>query len=39
MSSGSFGPITVGQMDFFVDQFQSLKGSMIMLRKSVTVHE
>lgn len=32
-ASGSFGPTTAGRMDSFVDQFQSLGGSMIMLAK------
>jgi fumarate hydratase class I len=33
MASGSFGPTTAGRMDLYVDQFQSLGGSMIMLAK------
>lgn len=33
MASGSFGPTTAGRMDSYVDQFQSLGGSMIMLAK------
>lgn len=33
MPSGSFGPTTAGRMDLYVDQFQSLGGSMIMLAK------
>jgi fumarate hydratase class I len=33
MVSGSFGPTTAGRMDLYVDQFQSLGGSMIMLAK------
>lgn len=33
MASGSFGPTTAGRMDVYVDQFQSLGGSMIMLAK------
>jgi fumarate hydratase class I len=33
MPSGSFGPTTAGRMDVYVDQFQSLGGSMIMLAK------
>lgn len=33
MPSGSFGPTTAGRMDTYVDQFQSLGGSMIMLAK------
>jgi fumarate hydratase, class I len=33
MPSGSFGPTTAGRMDAYVDQFQSLGGSMIMLAK------
>lgn len=32
-ASGSFGPTTAGRMDTYVDQFQSLGGSMIMLAK------
>jgi len=33
MPSGSFGPTTAGRMDGYVDQFQSLGGSMVMLAK------
>jgi fumarate hydratase, class I len=33
MASGSFGPTTAGRMDVYVDFFQSLGGSMIMLAK------
>jgi fumarate hydratase class I len=33
MPSGSFGPTTAGRMDTYVNQFQSLGGSMIMLAK------
>ena len=33
MPSGSFGPTTAGRMDIYVDQFQSLGGSKIMLAK------
>jgi fumarate hydratase class I len=33
MASGSFGPTTAGRMDSYVDQFQSLGGSLIMLAK------
>ena len=33
MPSGSFGPTTAGRMDSFVDRFQSLGGSMVMLAK------
>jgi fumarate hydratase class I len=33
MPTGSFGPTTAGRMDSFVDQFQSLGGSLIMLAK------
>ncbi len=33
MPSGSFGPTTAGRMDIYVDSFQSLGGSMIMLAK------
>jgi len=32
-ASGSFGPTTAGRMDGYVDQFQSLGGSMVMLAK------
>jgi fumarate hydratase class I len=32
-TSGSFGPTTAGRMDSYVEQFQSLGGSMIMLAK------
>lgn len=31
--SGSFGPTTAGRMDGFVDEFQKMGGSMIMLAK------
>ena len=31
--SGSFGPTTAGRMDPYVDLFQSLGGSMVMLAK------
>lgn len=33
MASGSFGPTTAGRMDSYVDEFQSLGGSLIMLAK------
>jgi fumarate hydratase class I len=33
MPSGSFGPTTAGRMDSYVDLFQSIGGSMIMLAK------
>ena len=33
MASGSFGPTTAGRMDIYVDLFQSLGGSMVMLAK------
>lgn len=33
MASGSFGPTTAGRMDPYVDFFQSLGGSMIMVAK------
>jgi fumarate hydratase class I len=33
MASGSFGPTTAGRMDPYVDEFQSLGGSLIMLAK------
>ena len=32
-ASGSFGPTTAGRMDSYVDTFQALGGSMIMLAK------
>ena len=32
-ASGAFGPTTAGRMDAFVDQFQGLGGSMVMLAK------
>jgi len=32
-ASGSFGPTTAGRMDSYVEQFQSLGGSVIMLAK------
>jgi fumarate hydratase class I len=32
-ASGSFGPTTAGRMDSYVDEFQALGGSMIMLAK------
>lgn len=32
-ASGSFGPTTAGRMDGFVDEFQALGGSMVMLAK------
>ena len=32
-ASGSFGPTTAGRMDSYVDGFQALGGSMIMLAK------
>ena len=32
-ASGSFGPTTAGRMDSYVEQFQSLGGSLIMLAK------
>ncbi|NDC75346.1 fumarate hydratase, partial [bacterium] len=32
-ASGSFGPTTAGRMDSYVDLFQSLGGSLIMLAK------
>ncbi len=31
--SGSFGPTTAGRMDGYVDEFQALGGSMVMLAK------
>ena len=33
MPSGSFGPTTAGRMDPYVDKFQAVGGSMIMLAK------
>ena len=33
LASGSFGPTTAGRMDSYVEQFQSLGGSLIMLAK------
>ncbi|NLN31473.1 MAG: fumarate hydratase [Bacteroidales bacterium] len=33
MVTGSFGPTTAGRMDFYVDLFQSLGGSLVMLAK------
>jgi fumarate hydratase class I len=33
MASGSFGPTTAARMDPYVDRFQSLGGSMVMLAK------
>ncbi len=33
MPSGSFGPTTAGRMDSYVDLFQSMGGSLIMLAK------
>lgn len=33
MPSGSFGPTTAGRMDSYVEGFQSLGGSMVMLAK------
>ena len=33
MPSGSFGPTTAGRMDPYVDPFQALRGSMIMVAK------
>ena len=33
MASGSFGPTTAGRMDPYVDLFQSLGGSLIMVAK------
>ena len=33
MASGSFGPTTAGRMDSYVDSFQALGGSMVMLAK------
>ena len=33
MPSGSFGPTTAGRMDPYVNPFQALRGSMVMLAK------
>lgn len=33
MASGSFGPTTAGRMDSYVDLFQGLGGSMVMVAK------
>lgn len=33
MASGSFGPTTAGRMDAFVDPFQALGGSLVMIAK------
>jgi fumarate hydratase class I len=33
MASGSFGPTTAGRMDSYVDLFQSLGGSLVMIAK------
>jgi len=33
MPSGSFGPTTAGRMDAYVDEFQALGGSLVMLAK------
>lgn len=33
MASGSFGPTTAGRMDSYVDLFQEMRGSMIMVAK------
>ncbi|MDR0509948.1 MAG: fumarate hydratase [Rikenellaceae bacterium] len=33
MPSGSFGPTTAGRMDSYVDQFQSLGASLVMVAK------
>ncbi len=33
MASGSFGPTTAGRMDPYVEEFQSMGGSLIMLAK------
>ena len=32
-ASGSFGPTTAGRMDGYVDQFQALGGSLVMIAK------
>ncbi len=33
MPSGSFGPTTAGRMDSYVEQFQALGGSLVMIAK------
>lgn len=33
MASGSFGPTTAGRMDPYVDKFQSMGGSLVMVAK------
>jgi len=33
MASGSFGPTTAGRMDMYVEQFQSLGASLVMVAK------
>jgi fumarate hydratase class I len=33
MASGSFGPTTAGRMDSYVDMFQALGGSLVMIAK------
>ena len=33
MASGSFGPTTAGRMDAYVDSFQAMGGSLVMLAK------
>jgi fumarate hydratase class I len=33
MPSGSFGPTTAGRMDSYVDEFQKMGGSLVMLAK------
>lgn len=38
MPSGSFGPTTANRMDPYVDEFQSHRGSMIMLAKGNRSH-
>lgn len=35
LPSGSFGPTTAGRMDMYVEKFQSMGGSMIMLAKEI----
>ncbi len=39
MPSGSFGPTTAGRMDSYVDLFQSMGGSMIMVAKGNRTQE
>ncbi|HUJ42288.1 MAG TPA: fumarate hydratase [Opitutaceae bacterium] len=38
-ASGSFGPTTAGRMDGYVDLFQSLGGSLVMIAKGNRSHQ